>query len=116
MCASGHEVKGSSDDGDELHDLHAHAGSPGNPAIPLAIRAPKFAHLYALTATMLPAHLLVYRIPQEPNGDHSLPSDENCSSPPQIRTCGTSELELFIAVGTGISPRPPHGSVQALLR
>src|SRR5262245_43129193 len=54
MCAGGHEVKGSSDDGDELHDLYAHAGSPGNPAIRLAIRAPKFARLYALTATMRP--------------------------------------------------------------
>ena len=29
---------------------------------------------------------------------------------------GTSELDPFIAVGTGITPRPPHGSVQALLR
>jgi len=28
-------------------------------------------------------------------------------APLQIRTCGTSELELFIAVGTGINSPPP---------
>src|SRR5215510_7108361 len=71
MCAGGHEVKGSSDDGDELHDLYAHAGSPGNPAIRLAIRAPK------VSASLCPNRDYASgSVAQEPNGDHPSPSDE----------------------------------------
>src|SRR5262245_8998766 len=37
-------------------------------------------------------------------------------SAPRNLEIGTSKFDPFIAVGTGITPRPPHRSVQALLR